>query len=159
MIGRDAWVRVTFEDVPLKGLPENVLQICAAILANGFWYARDESPWFEDVLLGPTHVQHFKQAKSATLRRRIVTRWEAVAKMIVGERMTAPDVAALYVSDLRFLAFCRALPRFEGIYAKLAKDAAGADRIVCAEHYGRQLILPVHGRLDVKHELANEYDG
>lgn len=158
MIGPVAWMRVQFEDVPLTGVPENVFQTCAAILACGFWYARDGSPWFEDVLLGPQHVQDFRGAKSAGLRRRIVTRWEGFAKVIEGAPMTAPDVAALYGSDLRFRAFCQRLPKFAGLYSKLMRDASNAPRIVCAEQHGRQLILPVHGDVEIKQEMANDYE-
>lgn len=157
MIGT-AWMRVTFEDVPLSGVPENVFQVCAAILASGFWYARDGAPWFEDVLLGPQHVQDFKHAKSSSLRRRVVTRWEGNVRMIEGVPMSAPDVAEQYRADSRFRAFCRALPKFAGIHAKLMRDASNQARTVCAEQHGRQLILPVHGRLDIKQQLANEYE-
>ena len=159
MIGAVAWTRVSFEDVPLTGVPENVFQVCAAILASGIWYSRDGAPWFEDVLLGPQHIQDFKGAKSAALRRRIVTRWEGSVRMIEGAPMTAPDIAEQYRSDGRFRAFCRALPKFEGIYAKLMRDASERARTVCAEQYGRQLILPVHGNLEIKTQLANEYEG
>ena len=158
MIGAVAWMRVTFEDVPLKGVPEHALQVCAAILACGFWYSRDGSPWWEDVLLGQAHVQNFKGAKASTLRRRIVTRWEGRALPIEGQNMTAPDVAALYASDSRFRAFCHALPRFAGLYAKLMRDASDRQQTVCAEHYGRQLILPARGSIEIKTRLANEYE-
>jgi hypothetical protein len=160
MIAAVAWTRITFEDVPLTDLaPAHVINVLSAVLACGFWYARDDAPWFEDVLIGPKHVQDFKHAPKSALRRRVIARFEAVTKEIDGDLMTAPDVAAYYAHDAIFRRRCEALPKFEGIRRKLTEELPNHSRRLCAEQYDRQLIVPMHGSLDLKHLLAAEYEG
>lgn len=158
MISISGFARVVFEEVPITDeRPLFVIDTITAMLACGFWYARDGQPWLEDVLIGPKHVQDFKHAPRSSLRRRIIARMDGNALRIEGQLMSAPDVAAQYAADPAFRRRCLALPPFEGIRCKITAGMPKA-RSVLSEQHNRQIILPMRGDLTIKHLLATEYE-
>lgn len=158
MISDVAWTWIKFDDVPLRDpTPALVIDALAAVLACGFWYARDGEPWLSDVSIGPVHIQDFKHARAAALRREIIARFEATTFVIEGEKMTAPDVAALFAADPIFARRCRALPKFEGLRRTLLREVPKAHGF-CARQHERQLILPARGDVQMKKLLADEYE-
>ena len=160
MIADVAWTRIRFEDVPLaEAAPAHVINVLAAVLACGFWHMRDGQPWINDLMLGPKHVQDFKHSPRSALRREVIARFEAVTIKVEGQLMTAPDVAALYSTDAAFRRRCEALPKFEGLRRRLTKDLSKQGYALCAQQHERQIILPVHGNLEMKTLLADDYEG
>jgi hypothetical protein len=158
MISPVGYTVIRFEDLSITDpAPAMVVKSLAAMLASGFWYQRNGQPWLHDVLIGPQHIQDFKGAQRAKLRREIVARMDANILVIEGQTMTAPDVAALYASDLAFRRRCQSLPEFEGIRAKLAIEMPKI-RTLNAKQYERSLILPMHGNVEIKSLLAKEYE-
>jgi hypothetical protein len=158
MIAPIGFTTVKFEDLSLTDpAPSTVIEILSAILLCGFWYHRNGQPWLQDVLIGPVHIQDFKRAHKAKLRRMIVARMEGNVLTIEGQRMTAPDAAALYASDPAFRRRCQALPEFEAMCAKLRKALPEA-RTLNAKQYERSLILPMQGSAEIKQLLATEFE-
>lgn len=159
MISAVAWTRVKFEDVPIDGaLPDFVIKAIAAILACGFWHVRDGSAWIQDVRTGKKHIQDFRHAKRATLSREVEARFEANVLVIEGRPMTAPDVAEQYAQDPAFRRRCEALPKFAGLCRRLSFELAKPGPCFAAREGNRQLILPAHGAMDVKLDLATDYE-
>lgn len=158
MISDTAWTRITFTGVAIGDVtPLAVIDVLAAVLACGFWYVRDGEPWLMDVDVGPKHIQDFKRARRTSLEREIIARFEATTFIIEGEKMTAPDVAALFAADPVFARRCRALPKFEGIRRTLLRELPKAHSF-CARQHERQLILPARGDVQIKKLLADEYE-
>lgn len=158
MIGDAAWTWIKFKDVPLRDpTPSLVIDTLAAVLACGFWYARDGEKWLQDVDIGPKHIQDFKRARRTSLKRKVTARFECNILLVEGQAMTAPDVAAQFASDPIFARRCRALPKFEGLRRTLMREFPKAHTF-CALQYDRQLILPARGNLDMKKLLADEYE-
>jgi hypothetical protein len=158
MISPVGYTVIRFEDLSITDpAPAFVVESLAAMLASGFWYCRNGQPWLHDVLIGPQHIQDFKGAQRATLRREIVARMEANILVIEGQKMTAPDVAALYASDAAFRRRCQSLPEFTGLRAKLAIEMPKI-RTLNAKQYERSLILPMQGSAEIKQLLATEFE-
>lgn len=158
MISAVAWTRIHFAGVPVREpQPRTVIETLAALLACGFWYARDGEPWLHDVTLGPVHIQDFKHARVSGLRREITARFEGNTLRIEGQAMTAPAVAELFATDAAFARRCRSLPNYAGIFELLMREVPKANA-PCAQHHDRQLILPYRGDVEIKKQLADEYE-
>jgi hypothetical protein len=158
MIAPVGFTTVKFEALSVTDpAPSTVIEILSALLLCGFWYHRNGQPWLQDVLIGPVHIQDFKAAHKSKLRREIIARMEANVLTIEGQKMTAPDVAALYAADPAFRRRCQALPDFEAMCAKLKTELPKA-RALNAQQYERSLILPMTGNVEIKKLLATEYE-